>query len=140
MQSIPNVPADLTDASVKWFDYFRQPPLRSFRFVMSTLLMVLVFTVGLLVLTRHWNELSTMTVMFIGVATFNLVTLWLGVYVIFQRLYKLYARTEPNSSSVHSALENAFRSAGAVIQLTLICTFLAANFFFLAIGNILSHH
>lgn len=139
MQPLEDVLTESNGPRIAESDYFNRPPLRSYQFIGATISLLVVIAVGTGILARHWNELQTMAVMFMGMAVTYTVILWLRAYQIFQRLHELYSQAKLAPSFVHSPTDKIFRSAGDLMAAVLFGAFAAAVYFLFALGAALSH-
>jgi hypothetical protein len=140
MQPLQNVLTDQSNSSTIDSDFFNRPPLRSYYFLMGTFTMFMALACGCIVVVRYWNELPTMSIAQMGLATTTLVILWFRAYQSFQRLHEVYTQAKLDPSFVRSPIDKVFLSAGNLMSATLYLGFSAAAWFFLALGTALRHH
>jgi hypothetical protein len=138
MQPLQDVLTDPSDSGVG-SEFFSRPPLRSVFFIMGTLLMLMALAVACFVLVRNWNELPTMSVAQMGLATATMLILWFLSYQIFERLYELYSQAKLDPSFVRSPIDKVLRSAGNLMFATLFFGFMAATWFLFALNTALCH-
>ncbi len=140
MQPLQDVLTDQSNSSAVDSAFFSRPPMRSASFILGTLLLLIGLACACLILVRRWNELPTIAIMQMGLATATIVILWIRAYQIFYRLHELYLQAKQDSSFVRSPIDNVFRSAGNLMSATLFFGFSATVWFLIALGSALSHH
>src|ERR1700675_312690 len=112
MQPLEEVLTESNGLRVAESDYFSRPPLRSYQFIGATISLLVAIAIGSSILVRHWNELQTMAIMFMGFAPMCTVILWLRAYQTFQRLHEQYSQARLDPSYIRSPMDKVFRSAG----------------------------
>jgi hypothetical protein len=140
MQPLQDVLTESNGPRVAESDFFRRPPLRSYQFIVATMVMLMALACGSLILGRHWNELSTSGIMQLGFATAAVVLLWVRIYQIFQRLHELYCQASLEPSFARSPIDKVLRSAGDLMYAVLFYAFAGAAYFYFALDSALSHH
>jgi hypothetical protein len=140
MQPLEDVLTESNGPRVAESDYFSRPPQRSYQFIAATISMLVAIAIGSSILVRHWNELQTMAIMFMGAVAASTMILWLRAYQIFQRLHELYSQAKLDPSFIRSPTDKVFRSAGDLMAAVLFGAFVAAAYFFFALAAALSHH
>jgi len=101
--------------------------------------MLMAIAVGSSILLRHWNELHTMAIFFMGAAATYIVILWIRAYQIFERLHEMHSQAKLDPSFARSPSAKVFKSAGDLMTAVLFGAFAAAVYFFFALGAALSH-
>jgi hypothetical protein len=139
MQPLEDVLIESNGPRVAESDYFSRPPQRSYQFIGTTISMLVATAVGSSILVRHWNELHTMAIFYMGAAATYIVILWVRAYQIFERLHEMYSQAKLDPSFVRSPTAKVFRSAGDLMTAVLFGAFAAAVLFFFALGAALSH-
>jgi hypothetical protein len=127
------------DFSVLRSSFFGRPPLRSYRFIAGTLILLLNLAVVAFVVVRNWNTLPAFVIMWIGMATAMMMLWTWGVYQIWQRLYELYSEAKLDSSFARSPVDRVFGLAGVLISATMFWPIAAALIFLLAFGGLSIH-
>ena len=139
MQPLEDVLIESNGPRVAESDYFSRPPQRSYQFIGATISMLVAIAVGSSILVRHWNELHTMAIFFMGAAATYMVILWVRAYQIFERLHEMYSQAKLDPSFARSPSAKVFKSAGDLMTAVLFGAFTAAVIYFFALGAALSH-
>src|SRR5580704_5312394 len=98
MQPLQDVLIESNGPRVAESDYFSRPPQRSYQFIGATISMLVAIAIGSSILVRHWNELHTMAIFFMGAAATYIVILWVRAYQIFERLHEMYSEAKLDPS------------------------------------------
>jgi hypothetical protein len=118
-------------------DFFVRSPLRSYYFIMGTILMGLDLAMVGLGLSRYWSRMHTTAIFQLGLAVVSLLLLWGRAYVTCQRLHEVYSQAKSDPSFAGSPLDTSLRNAAAITGASLYFSFFIAAWLLLALFSAL---
>jgi hypothetical protein len=121
-------------------DFFARGPLRSFYFILGTVVLgVNLAGVGV-ILVRYWDRMPTIATFQLGFAMVCMVGLWGRAYMTCERLHDIYSQRKSDPAFDRSPLDTALRNAAAMTGASLYFSFFAAAWLLFALGSALRGH
>jgi hypothetical protein len=140
MEAVGHYVTDQSEPQNFTWDFFARSPLRSYYFVLGTLLMGMDLAMVGLVLFRYWSRMRTIAIFQVGFAVVGLLMLWSRAYVTSQRLQEVYSHAKSDPSFARSPLDTSLRNAAAIMGASLYYSFFIAAWLLLALYSALRGH
>ena len=121
-------------------DFFARGPLRSFYFILGTVVLATNLAAVGVILVRYWDRMSTIATFQLGFALLCLLGLWGRAYITCERLHDVYSQGKSDPAFARSPLDTALRNAAAMTGASLYFSLFGATWLLLALGSALRSH